>query len=62
MKSISAAIIVLAGTACVTAGSLMSHDQTRLFVQFVGCLVTGIGLVGWIVLLWKSSDNRETNP
>jgi hypothetical protein len=60
MKSISAAIIVLAGVAAVTAGSLLSHDQTRLFVQFVGCLVTGIGLFGWGLLLWKSSDDRET--
>ena len=60
MKSISAALIVLAGTAAITIGALISHDQTRLFVQLVGCLVAGIGLLGWMCLLWKPSDDSGT--
>ena len=54
-KHISAAIIVLAGAILVFGGSwLIRHDDTRLFVQFVGCVIGAVGLVGWIFSSTKS--------
>ena len=48
-KQISAAIIVLAGALLLLGGSwLIRHDDTKLFIQFVGCIVGAVGLVGWI--------------
>ncbi len=48
-KHISAAIIVLAGAILLLGGSwLIRHDDTKLFVQFVGCVVGAVGLIGWV--------------
>lgn len=48
-KHVSAAIIVLAGAILLLGGSwLIRHDDTKLFVQFVGCVIGAVGLVGWI--------------
>jgi uncharacterized membrane protein YjjP (DUF1212 family) len=54
-KHVSAAIIVLAGAILLLGGSwLIRHDDTALFVQFVGCVVGAVGLVGWIFSSTKS--------
>ena len=49
MKSISASVIVVAGTALILggSGSYIGHGDTKLFVQAVGCIVCAIGLWGW---------------
>ena len=51
MKSISAAIIVVAGSALILGGSYIPHSDTKLFVQIVGCGVGTVGLWGWFVSL-----------
>jgi hypothetical protein len=48
-KHISAAIIVLAGAILILGGSFIRHDETKLFVQVVGCIFGAIGLVGWLL-------------
>ena len=47
MKSISASIIVLAGTILILGGAHIQHDATQTFVMFVGCGFGAIGLWGW---------------
>jgi hypothetical protein len=47
MKSISAAIVVLAGTATLVAGAFHPHGDTKLFVCGVGVFVGVVGLIGW---------------
>jgi len=47
MKSISASIIVVAGTVLILGGSYIPHSDTKLFVQIVGCVVGAVGLWGW---------------
>jgi hypothetical protein len=47
-KHISAAIIVLAGAVLLLGGSYVGDADTRLFVQVVGCIVGGVGLIGWV--------------
>jgi len=47
VKSISAAIIVLAGSALVLGGAQIQHGDTKTFVQSVGCVVAAIALWGW---------------
>jgi len=54
-KHISAAIIVLTGAVLLLGGSFIRHDDTKLFVQFVGCLVGAVGLAGWI---FSSTKNQ----
>ena len=51
MKSISASIIVAAGSALILGGSYIPHSDTKLFVQIVGCGVCAVGLWGWFVSL-----------
>lgn len=48
-KHISAAIIVLAGALLLLGGSYLRHADTKLFIQFVGCILTAIGLAGWFL-------------
>lgn len=48
-KHISAAIIVLAGAILILGGSFIRHDDTKLFVQAVGCIFGAVGLVGWLM-------------
>ena len=57
MKSISASIIVLAAAILLVGGSHIQHNDTKLFVQMVGCGVGLIGLGGWFVSL-KHDWNR----
>ena len=47
MKSISASIIVVAGTVLILGSSYIQHGDTKLFVQIVGCVVCAIALWGW---------------
>ena len=49
MKSISASIIVLAGSILVLGGSFIQHADTKLFVQILGCGVIAAGVWGWFV-------------
>ena len=54
-KHVSAAIIVLAGAILLLGASwLIHHNDTKLFVQVVGCIVGVVGLVGWIFSTTKS--------
>lgn len=48
MKSISAAIVILAGTLCFAAGAFVKHGDTSTFVMLVGGVVALIGLWGWV--------------
>jgi hypothetical protein len=48
-KHISASIIVVAAAILILGGSYLRHDDTKLFVQVVGCIVLAIGLGGWFV-------------
>jgi hypothetical protein len=48
-KHISAAIIVLAGAILILGGSFIRHDDTKLFVQVVGCIFGAVGLGGWFL-------------
>ena len=48
-KHISASIIVLAASMLILGGSYIRHDDTRMFVQAVGCVVLMIGLGGWFL-------------
>ena len=57
MKTISASIIVLAAAVLITGGSFVPHDDTRLFVQAIGCLVGVIGLGGWFLAF--RDDNKK---
>jgi Na+/melibiose symporter-like transporter len=56
MKSISASIVVLSGALLLVGGSFVPHDQTQVFVQFVGCVVGLIGLVAWWLAFKQSRD------
>ena len=48
MKSISAAIIVIAGVACLyIANGFPRSDSTGTFVMIVGTVIAGFGLIGW---------------
>jgi hypothetical protein len=48
VKSISAAIIVIAGIACFYISSLFPRgDSTSTFVVIVGTVICGIALIGW---------------
>ena len=46
-KHMSAAIIVVAAALLILGGSFIRHDDTKLFVQIVGCIVLVVGLWGW---------------
>jgi hypothetical protein len=50
MKSISASIVVLAGSILII-GSSRFTSETHLFVMVVGCGVGAVGLWGWFVSL-----------
>jgi hypothetical protein len=51
MKSISASIIVVAGSVLIVGGSHVAHSDTATFVQIVGCGVGAVGLLAWFVSL-----------
>jgi hypothetical protein len=49
LKSISASIIVIAGIACIyTANQFPRMDSSGTFVLFVGAVISGVGLFGWL--------------
>jgi hypothetical protein len=54
MKSISASIIVLSGAIVLSAGGLVTHSDTSLFMMFAGGIVGLIGLYGWWVSVQKN--------
>jgi hypothetical protein len=58
MKAISASIIVVAAAILLVGGSHIGHSQTSGFVQFVGCVVGLLGMVGWVYCL---CGNRKTD-
>lgn len=49
MKSISAAIVVLAAAVLLVGGAYVQHNDSRLFLQIVGCGVGLMGMRGWLV-------------
>ena len=51
MKSISASIVILAGTVLIVRGSSIPHDGTAFFVHAVGLALIFIGIWGWRVSL-----------
>jgi hypothetical protein len=67
MKSISAAIVVLAAAILITGGSFIQHGDTRLFVQAVGCAVGLLALWQWTLALkaperHSKSDEAQAEP
>jgi hypothetical protein len=56
MKSISASIVVLSGAIILTGGSFVSHDQTQVFLQFVGCAIGLGGLWMWFKTFTQVKD------
>jgi hypothetical protein len=53
MKSISAAIIVLAGAALFIAGAYHTHSQAQTLVGGMGVLLGLVGLIGWVITLCR---------
>ncbi|HET6326564.1 MAG TPA: hypothetical protein VFG04_17950 [Planctomycetaceae bacterium] len=51
MKSMSAAIVVLAAAVCYGSGAISCDPEYSLAASWVGIVVGGIGLLGWIVTL-----------
>jgi hypothetical protein len=51
MKSVSAAIIVVAAAALLFGSAFIAHDHTALFIQIVSCIVGIVGIAGWFVSL-----------
>ena len=47
MKSISAAIIALAGSILISVGGLVGHDQTSAGLVLTGIVVGLIGFAAW---------------
>ena len=47
MKELSSSIVALSGVLCFTAGGFIGHDDTQIFVMFVGGLIGLLGLAGW---------------
>jgi len=47
MRVLSAAILVLAGAICFSAGALVSHSDTQVFVMFCGGVLAAVGLSAW---------------
>jgi hypothetical protein len=55
MKSISAAIVVLAGAIIFASGSFNQHGDTQGMVCAVGGIVALIGMWRW----WQAMDRPE---
>ena len=51
MKAISASIVILAAAVLIAGGSHIAHNDTKLFVQVVGCGLGLAGLAVWFVSL-----------
>jgi hypothetical protein len=51
MKSISAAIIVLAGAATFVAGAYHPHNDSKMVVGAIGLGLGLLGLIGWFISL-----------
>jgi hypothetical protein len=49
MRAISGAIVVLAGAIVFSAGILVRHADTQLFVCAVGGLLALVGLYAWVI-------------
>jgi hypothetical protein len=49
MKLVSASIIVLAAAVLLVGGAHSQRSDARDFLQFVGCVVGLIGLIGWLI-------------
>ena len=49
MKSLSAAIVVLAGMFVFGISSLIEHDDTQIFYALVGAVVSALGL--WFLFI-----------
>jgi len=47
MKYIGSSIMTLAAAILIAAGAYVPHNDTRMFVMAVGCIVGLTGLGGW---------------
>jgi hypothetical protein len=56
MKSASASIVLLSGALILAGGSLVAHDQTQRFLQFVGVAIGLVGLVAWFKTFKQLKD------
>jgi len=54
MKALSASIVILAAAVLITGGSQISHNDTKMFVQIVGCVLGLAGLKVWFGSLKES--------
>ena len=52
----SAAIVVTAGLASLTAAPWLIHGDTSVFVMFVAAVVTAVGTAGWIATIRAPND------
>jgi hypothetical protein len=57
MRNVGSSIIVLAGAICFSAGAYIAHDDSQVFVMFVGGIVIVLGLGGWIRSFRDSPQN-----
>ena len=48
MKSLSAAVVVAAGSAMLSAGAFCRPDDSRTFLQVTGAVVGLIGMLVWL--------------
>jgi len=48
MKSISAAIVVLAGAVIIAGGAISESRSSRELFTFIGCAVGAAGLITWV--------------
>ena len=60
MKSISAAIIVAVAAALLFGSAFITHDDTALFIQVVGCMVGIVGIAGWFVSLRTTTHVNDS--
>jgi protein-S-isoprenylcysteine O-methyltransferase Ste14 len=59
MKSVSAAILVLAGSIMFSVGALAPDSPGHILPQPIGALVGLLGLAGWMKELWSAGQNTS---
>jgi len=61
MRSLSAAIVVAVAAAFLLIGAFVTHDDTALFIQVVGCIVGVVGLGGWLMTLRPTKSVTDSD-
>jgi hypothetical protein len=62
MKSISAAIVVLAAAICYASGALSRDPEYSQAASWVGIVVGAIGLLGWLATLGEQRRDKPRAP